>query len=97
MEIIKIYESASSDGYSATGDRLYFLDEAIATATAKRKHGNYSTTSFQHFGVKVSNDEYLLVVSEKPIVLADSEMAKEKIRQSALSKLSKEERDVLGI
>lgn len=97
MEIVKIYESASSDGYTSTGDRLYFLDEKIATAISKRKHGTYSTESIQHLGVKVNDGEYLLVISEKPIALADSEAAKEKIRQSALSKLSKEEQEILGL
>lgn len=98
MEIVKIYESASTDGYTHTGDGLYFLDETIAIAVAKNKHGSYSVNPILHKGIAIDDKGgYILVYSDKPIALADSEAEKECIRMSAISKLSKEECEVLGI
>lgn len=97
MDIVKLYETASSDGYSSSGDGLYFLDKTVAISVGKNKHGNYASGPLEHNGVKVSKDGYLLIQRIDPIVLADSEAHKEKIRQSALKKLSSEEKEILGI
>lgn len=97
MEIINIYESASTDGYTSTGDRKYFTEKSLAIAYGKNKHGNYVTDPICYYAINIPDDGYLILASKDPVFLADSEEEKKKIKDHALSKLSSEEREVLGI
>ena len=97
MEIIKIYETASSDGYTNTGDKLYYLDLSIAKITSLNKHKGYQINPIKHFGIKVDNDTYLLLKSEEPIIIADTKTAIAEVRKTALNKLTNEEKELLGL
>lgn len=97
MEIVKLYETASTDGYTRKGENLYFIEEDIAKLAGKDKHGNYAVNPICHLGIKYSNDEYLLLASDKPVALANSETARQKLKKNALKKLTKEEKELLGL
>lgn len=97
MNVIEIYESGSTDGYKHFGDNKYFLNESMAKAYAKNKHGNYCIDPIKHFAINAGDEKYYLLKSESPINLANSEAEKLKIKESALSKLSSEEREILGV
>ena len=97
MEIIEIYETASSDGYTDSGDRLYYLDLSIAKIAGRNKHKNYASGPIHHFAIKFDKDRYLILKSEKPVIIADTKTAIAEARKSALNKLNKEEQELLGL
>lgn len=97
MEIQKIYETASTDGYTHNGDGLFFLSETIATATGKNRHGSYSAGPICHYGIEVEPDKFLLLKSIKPIVLANSDAAINDAKKAALEKLTIADREILGL
>ncbi len=96
-EIIKLYEPTSSDGHSSTGDGVYFLDIELARMTSEQKHGNYASSPIMHLGIEIEKDKYLLLKQEKPVLLANSESAISEVKKNAISKLSEEEIDILGL
>ena len=97
MDIIKIYEPASTDGYTNDGDGVYFLEISLAIAAGRKKHGNYRSEPFEHLAIEVETGRYLLLKSSEPVIMADSEEYKTKIKLAALEKLSKEEKELLGL
>lgn len=97
MEIVRLYEPASTDGYTHSGDGVYYLDESVARSVGKNRHGNYSVDPLLHLAIEIIKGDYLRLVSSHPVHLADSEKAKDEIREKALSKLSDEEKELLGL
>jgi hypothetical protein len=101
LEIVKLIESASSDGYKPSGDGNFFLDCSLATAFAKGKYGNHADI-IEHWAVKESEDSYYILGSwclnmPEPVALFNSEAAKNQIKEKALSKLTEEEKKILGL
>jgi hypothetical protein len=97
MKIVTLYESASTDGYTATGDRLFYLDQGQAQAQSRAKHGGYSTLPLEHSAVATEDGRYLLLKSTRPVSLAGSTQAVEDLAASALKKLTTDERRALGL
>lgn len=97
MKIITLYETAYTDGYNHFGDANFFLDESIAKASTRMKYKGYAVDPIKHSAVMISKDTFLLLKSPDPVYLAGSELEKLRIRENALSKLSKEEKEILGL
>ena len=97
IKIIKIYEPTSTDGYTNEGDGIYFLESSLARIAGENKHGNYASEPLEHLAIEVEKGQYLLIKSSERIVLADSEEYKTKIKLAALGKLTKEEKELLGL
>ncbi len=95
MKIVTLYESGSTDGYKPFGDSTYFNFESKAVSFANNKHGGFSIKPIKHSAIEHQGKYYLLKSSD-PVGLYNSEFEKEKLKEAALAKLSKEERKALG-
>ena len=96
MKITTLFESASSDGYTTTGDGKYFSDFNDADDHAYLKHGGHGRV-LTHNSIGIIDDEYYALVSTTPIVLYGSDKYDKLIRKTALEKLTVEDRKVLGL
>ena len=96
MEIIILYETASSDGYTPTGDEIFYLNNLDAIAKSQIMHGAYTCSPIRHNAIKTDDGRYLLLKSTTPISIADSSQAKEDIVKHALQKLTDAERMTIG-
>ena len=102
-KIFKVWESASSDGYNHVGDKIYLSSKEEADFISKQKHGNYTTVALEHDVIDV-DDKIFILSSTVPIkikkVTLEKEIAEiEKINKisAAMSKLSKNEIELLGL
>ena len=48
----EIYESASTDGYTHSGDGTFFTDLLGATMYAKTKYGNYAVKPIEYAAIE---------------------------------------------
>ena len=97
MNIIQIYESASTDGYKSFGDGVFFDTSTGANAFAKQKHGGYAVDALKHLSIMDKDGRYYLLKDTNPISLYGSRQAGEDMAKAALAKLTPEERKALGI
>lgn len=97
MKIVTLYESAQTDGYTEEGTGKFFLDEDLARAISIQNHGGYAVKPLQHNAIEIDG-KYLLLKSSHPVILAtDTERLNQRLRENALSKLTSEEIEVLGL
>ena len=97
MKNVTLYEPASSDGYVPYGAGFYFLDEGLAKQWAINKHGAYAVDPIIHNAVEREDGRFLILKSTEAVSVMNTAQLKEDIRLKALSKLSPEEREVLGL
>lgn len=97
MEVIELYETASTDGYKQHPDGKFFESKFKAVAYGKNKYGYHSTEPIAHFAISDGDGNYYLLQQKESIQLADSKAEMEKVKRAALSKLTIEERQVLGL
>ncbi len=97
MEIITIYESASSDGYHHTGDGEFYLDKELADQAAKNRHAGYAVPSTAYAAIKTPDGRYLLLRSITPVSIVGTTQAIEDIAKAAMAKLSDTELAALGL
>lgn len=96
IKIVTLYEPQSTDGYRSFGEGVYFKIKTLADNYAKNKHKSYAYLSEEHKAI-VDGEDYYLLKSEFPVYVEGSEKADEQKRKSALSKLSEEDKKVLGL
>jgi hypothetical protein len=96
IKIETIYEGAYSDGYKHFGSGRYFLEDSDAQIWAAEKYNRMSISPKFHKAIKLSEGEYV-ILSGEPVCITGSAKEKEYIAKKALAKLSKEEREALGI
>lgn len=94
---IFLYEPASTDGYTSSGDGIYFLDETSAQGRANLRHGSYAVAPIRHYAIEDGKGRYYLLKQSRPVPIADSKQATEDIAKAARAKLSKEELKALGL
>ena len=96
MTTYTLYESASTDGYTTSGDGKYFLSEKDAGSHAYYKHGGHGRVISHHYIIRI-NEEYYKLVSPNPVVLYGSKQYTELLKQRAFDKLTREEQEALGL
>lgn len=95
MKIITLYEAGSTDGYRSYGDGKFYLTLSEAEVGSSRHGGHASPLTHNKIGY--IDGQYYMLERITPIAIANSIEEKEQLRQSALKKLTKAEREVLGI
>lgn len=96
IKIVTLYEPQSSDGYGSFGDGVYFKTETLADNYSKNKHKAYASYSKDYKAI-VDGEDYYLLERETPVYVEGSNKSKERKREIALSKLSEEDKKVLGL
>jgi hypothetical protein len=97
MNIVTLYESQSTDGYTHSGDGVYFITEVAAEQHAQVVHGAYAATPMPRKAILCEDGRYLLLKSDRPISIKNSKQAKEDFKNKALAKLTKAEREALEL
>lgn len=97
MKIIKLYEVASSDGYHDRGEGRYYLSESEAKTAGELKNQGWSATPIKHNAVQNDDGGYFLLTNTNPVYLEGSPQLEEEKKKKALSKLTKEEKKLLGL
>lgn len=95
--ITLLYEPASSDGYSHTGDGEFYLCESTAQQVGRNRHGGYSVDPIQHDAYQFEPGNYLLLRSTQPVAVVGTAQATQHIDKAALNKLTAAEREALGL
>lgn len=97
MKIVTIYEAQHTDGYSHFGGGVYFLSESEAASWSKTKYGGYAVAPQPIAAIDDGNGRYYILKSVKPVSILGTQQAKEDLAKAALSKLTKEEIEALGL
>lgn len=99
MDIIEIYESASTDGYSMFGDKKYFYKKCDADEYSKLKHGKFFGRSLLRRGLSTGSEDEFYLFKEDPviIVIENTKAMDEKLKEIVLSKLTDKEKELLGL
>ncbi len=96
IKIVTIYEPQYSNGCRNFGEGVYFKTETLADNYSKNKHKAYASYSKDYKAIVDGEDYYLLKI-ESPVYIEGSEKADEQKRKEALSKISEEDKRVLGL
>lgn len=96
IKIVAIYEPQYSNGCRNFGEGVYFKTETLADNYSKNKHKAYASYS-QDYKAIVDGEDYYLLERETPVYVEGSNKSKEQKRKLALSKLSEEDKKVLGL
>lgn len=97
MKVTTIYETAHTDGYTHTGDGRYFASEYDAEKAGKERYKAYAVSPIPRKAVEDEDGRYYLIKENNPVSLFGSKQAKEDIAAAALKKLTKEEKEALGL
>jgi hypothetical protein len=95
--ITLLYEPASSNGYSHTGDGEFYLCESTAQQVGLNRHGGYAVAPIQHDTYQFEPGRYLLLRSTQPVAVVGTAQATQHIAKAALGKLTPAERKALGL
>lgn len=96
MKIIKLYESGTTDGYTTSGEGMFFVNEYEAKSYVENKHHGYGRV-ITHDNVAEIDGEYYLLKRRSPITLASTIEAQKKLKEEILKKLTDEEKKILGL
>ena len=98
FEIVKLFETAQTDGYNTKGDGVFFLDFDLAVESNKIKHSGYATGPLEHSAIKIQDTgDYFLLKSTKPVELVDEKKEREDVLVNIRGKLSDNELKLLGV
>lgn len=87
MNIVTLFEPASSDGYKLSGDGTYYLSEHLADAQAKQS--THAAGSIPHAAVEIGlSGTYLLLKSTEPVTIVGTSAARAAVAAVAEKKLS---------
>lgn len=98
--IINIYESTSTDGYTDSGDGRFFLSQSEAETAGKLRHSGWSSRPKTHTVFKCDDGGFLLLARKSPVYLENSpQLAQlaQREKENALNKLSDREKEILGL
>lgn len=93
IKLVTLYEPRSTDGYRSFGEGCYFKMSSSAEDYSRKKNGAYSASNKEHKSI-VDGDN---LKSGSPVYVEGTEKADEQKRKLALSKLSEEDKKVLGL
>lgn len=94
-KIVTVYNIGYTDGYHHNEGATYALTKVEAERIAGEIHRGHRSVE-QGLAIQVDGKTFLLK-DEEPICFHGTASHKEKIKLKALSKLTKEEREALGI
>ena len=96
MKIVTLWQPQHTDGDRYYPEDVYFQTLHEADAYTREKYGAYGAGPKEVKAI-CENGEYYLLQQESPVYLHNSDLDKEKRKQEVLSKLSPEERELLGV